>query len=45
MRQIVLLALVATIAALSGFYLVQGRNAAAQPKGQTSVQTRVRQFL
>jgi len=38
MRQIVLLAVVATIAVLSGFYLVQGRNATAQPKDQTSTQ-------
>lgn len=38
MRQIALLAVVATIAALSGFYLVQERNAAAQPNGQISVQ-------
>lgn len=37
-RQIVLLAVVATIAVLSGFYLVQGRNATAQPKDQTSTQ-------
>ena len=38
MRQFLLLTATATIAALSGFYLLQERNATAQPKDQTSIQ-------
>jgi hypothetical protein len=38
MRQIALLAVIATTTALPGFYLAQERNATAQPKDQTSVQ-------
>jgi hypothetical protein len=38
MRQITLLATVTAIGALSGLYLVQERNATAQPKDQASVQ-------
>jgi hypothetical protein len=38
MRQIVLSAALATITALFGFYLVQERNATAQPTDQTSIQ-------